>query len=67
MSQPQSTLARFAPLCREAQDIDARRMAREAYHEDPDLVLIRVSWLANWPEKQQLRMLADKIHGKAKA
>lgn len=40
----------------------ARRAARAAYHEH-GIVLINPDWLAGWADRQQLTILADKVHG----
>lgn len=53
-------------MAREPNDANARRAAREAYHRD-NLVLINPDWLAGWGDRQQLIMLADKVHGKRPA
>jgi hypothetical protein len=65
MTQPQSTLARFAPLAREIDPIEGRRLAREAFHAD-NLVLIDPSWITGWGDRQQLIQLAEKVHGRRK-
>lgn len=40
----------------------ARKVAKECYHET-GIVLINPDWLPGWLERQQLIMLAEKVHG----
>jgi hypothetical protein len=58
-----SSLASVAPMAREPQPEHARRAARDAWHAQ-GIVLINPDWLAGWADRQQLIILADKVHGK---
>lgn len=61
-----STLAPYAASMRDPDPAAARRAAREAYHRE-GIVLINPSWLSHWPDRKQLEILADKVHGRRPA
>ncbi len=60
-----SPLARFATLGHEPDPANARRAAREAWHQH-GLILINPDWLQGWGDKRQAELLAEKLHGKRK-
>jgi hypothetical protein len=62
MTGYRSPLAPYAASMRDPDPAAARRAARTAYHET-GLVLINPDWLAGWADRQQLIILADKVHG----
>lgn len=62
MTGYRSPLAPYAASMRDPDPAAARRAARVAYHET-GLVLINPDWLAGWADRQQLIILADKVHG----
>lgn len=61
-----SSLARHVGSMRDPDVVNARRAARQAFHET-GLVLINPEWLASWVDRQALVVLAEKVHGKRKA
>jgi hypothetical protein len=58
-----SSLAPYASMAREPDPGAARRLAKQGYHET-GMVVIDPSWLPGWVDRQQLIILADKVHGK---
>lgn len=53
-----TSLTKYAPLMREADDTNARAAAKDAYLKSGGkILLINMDWLPNWP----LRKLADQI------
>ncbi len=58
-----SPLAPYAASMRDPDPQAARRAARTAFHET-GLVLINPDWLPGWTDRQQLKILAEKVHGK---
>lgn len=58
-----STLAKHAPLMREPDDSHARRAAAEAWHRD-GIALFRPEWFRGWADREQARLLAEKLWGK---
>lgn len=63
MSELRSPLGRYAALGHEPDYIDARAAARCACR-DHDIVCINLSWVTSWVDRQELIILADRIHGK---
>lgn len=66
MTNPRSSLASFAPLCREADDANARKAARDAWHKS-GIILLNPVWFQHWPDRTQAELLAVKLFGKRKA
>jgi hypothetical protein len=58
-----SALSRFAALGHEPDPANARRAARDAWH-DHGIVLINPKWLQSWADRKQAELLAEKLHGK---
>jgi hypothetical protein len=62
MSEPQSSLARHVASGPKT-DAEVRADCCAAYHRD-GVICIREDWLTSWPDRTQLRLLADKVFGK---
>ena len=62
MTEPRSSLGRHVSSGPKT-DAEIRAEARRAYHES-GVVLLREDWLGSWPDRTQLRLLAEKTFGK---
>ncbi len=60
-----SALGRYAHLHRDANPVDARVAARDAWHRH-GIVLINPEWFTSWTDRKQAELLAEKLHGKRK-
>lgn len=60
-----STLAPYAPSMREPDPAAARRLARQAFHETGFIVL-DPAWIQSWGDRELVKAIAAKVHGKAK-
>lgn len=67
MTRYRSPLAPHAASMRDPDPANARKAAREAW-QNTGLVLINPDWLPDWlpgwGDRQQLIILAEKVHGK---
>ena len=60
-----SSLAATATLARDPDPVEARRLARKAWH-DHGVILLSTEWLTGWADRRQAEILAEKAHGKRK-
>ncbi|WP_323493959.1 hypothetical protein [Sphingomonas sp. 10B4] len=65
MTRLRSSLASHAGSMRDPDPANARRAARDAW-QTSGLVLINPEWLTSWVDRQQLIILAERVHGERK-
>ena len=58
-----SPLAPFRHLSREPDESHARRAAAAAWHRD-GIALFRPEWFHGWADREQARLLAEKLFGR---
>ncbi|WP_126516778.1 hypothetical protein [Sphingobium amiense] len=61
----QSSLGRHASSMRDPDPAAARRLARQAFHETGFIVL-DPAWIQSWGDRELVKAIAAKVHGKAK-
>lgn len=61
----QSTLARHAASMRAPDPAAARRLARQAFH-DTGFIVLDPAWVQSWGDRELVKAIAAKVHGKPK-
>lgn len=61
----QSTLARHAASMRDPDPAAARRLARQAFH-DTGFIVLDPAWVQSWGDRELVKAIAAKVHGKPK-